>query len=110
LLLSNVLRVGLVAFAKSLSKDLAADNIRVNTVTPGYFDTGRVKKRINELAARKDITRESATREIAGDIPLSRIGRADELADLVAFLASRRAEYLTGAAIQIDGGNTHGIF
>jgi len=110
LILSNVLRVGLVSLAKTLSKSLAADNIRVNTVNPGYFDTGRVRKRINEMAEKKGIPRNVASMEIAGDIPIGRIGSAEELADLVAFLASRRAEFLTGVTIQIDGGKAHGIF
>ena len=110
LLLSNVLRVGLVAFAKSLSQSLAAENIRVNIITPGYFDTGRVKMRIDEMATTKGIPREAAARDIAGDIPMGRIGTAEELANLVAFLTSRRAEFLTGSTIQIDGGKSHGIF
>lgn len=110
LLLSNVLRVGLVALAKSLSQSLANDNIRVNTVNSGYFDTGRVRRRIDEMASKKGISREAAARHIAGDIPMGRIGNAEELAELVAFLVSRRSEFLTGSTIQIDGGKSHGIF
>jgi 3-oxoacyl-[acyl-carrier protein] reductase len=110
LLLSNVLRVGVVALAKSLSQSLAADNIRVNTVTPGYFDTGRVRTRIDKMAAKKGIPREAVAHDFASDIPLGRLGNAEELADLVAFLVSRRAEFLTGSTIQIDGGKAHGIF
>jgi 3-oxoacyl-[acyl-carrier protein] reductase len=110
LLLSNVLRVGVVALAKSLSQGFAADNIRVNAVTPGYFDTGRVRRRIDEMAEKKGISRGDASREIAGSIPWGRIGNAEELAELVAFLVSRRSEFLTGSTIQIDGGHAHGIF
>jgi 3-oxoacyl-[acyl-carrier protein] reductase len=110
LLLSNVFRVGVVALAKSLSQRFAADNIRVNAVTMGYFDTGRVQKRVDDLVKQKGIPRKDAAREIAGDIPLGRIGTAEECADLVAFLVSRRSEFLTGSTIQIDGGKAHGIF
>lgn len=110
LLLSNVFRVGVVALAKSLSKRFAQDNIRVNAVTLGYFDTGRVRRRVDELVEKKGMSRIEAAREISGDIPLGRIGTAEECADLVAFLVSRRSEFLTGSTIQVDGGKSHGIF
>jgi 3-oxoacyl-[acyl-carrier protein] reductase len=110
LLLSNVFRVGVVALAKSLSQRFAADNIRVNAVTLGYFDTGRVQKRVDDVVKQKGLSRKDAAREIAGDIPLGRIGTAEECADLVAFLVSRRSEFLTGSTLQIDGGKSHGIF
>jgi 3-oxoacyl-[acyl-carrier protein] reductase len=110
LLLSNVFRVGVVALAKSLSKDFAAENIRVNSVTMGYFDTGRVRRRIDTLMQQRSLSRPEAAREISGDTPLGRIGNADELGDLVAFLVSRRSGFLTGSTIQIDGGKAHGIF
>ena len=110
LLLSNVFRVGVVALSKSLSQRFAHDNIRVNAVTMGYFDTGRVRRRMDEVMEQRGVTREEASREIAGDIPLGRIGAAEELAELVLFLVSRRSEFLTGSTIQIDGGKAHGIF
>jgi 3-oxoacyl-[acyl-carrier protein] reductase len=109
LLLSSVMRAGVAALAKTLARDLAADNIRVNVVAPGYFDTGRVRRRIDEAVARDSTTREAAARRIAGEVPLGRIGDADELAELVTFLLSRRAAYLTGAAVQIDGGQSRGL-
>lgn len=109
LLLSNVMRVGVAALAKTLSRDLAPHNIRVNVVAPGYFDTGRVRKRIDEMAEREGTPREEAARQIAGDTPMGRIGQAEELAELVAFLASRRSGFLTGATIQIDGGSSRAL-
>ena len=108
LLLSNVMRVGVAALAKTLSRDLAPHDIRVNVVAPGYFDTGRVRKRIDEMA-REGTPREEAARQIAGDTPMGRIGQAEELAELVAFLASRRSGFLTGATIQIDGGSSRAL-
>jgi len=110
LLLSNVMRVGVTALAKTLSSELAPHNIHVNTIAPGYFDTGRVRRRIDEVVEREQVPREVAVRKVAGDIPIGRIGTADELAELVTFLASRRAAFLTGATIQIDGGNSRGLF
>jgi len=110
LLLSNVFRVGVVALAKTLSRELAAENIRINTVNPGYFDTGRVHGRIDDLMKQKGIDREAAVRAVAGDIPMGRIGSAGELAELVAFIVGRKAEFLTGATIQIDGGKAQSLF
>lgn len=110
LLLSNVLRVGVAALAKSLSRELGPHNIRVNSVAPGYFDTGRVRRRIDEVVVNEGVPRVDAARRVAGDVPLGRIGDAEELADLVAFLVSRRAAFLNGNTIQIDGGSTRGVF
>ncbi len=110
LLLSNVLRVAVVALAKTLSRELAPDNIRINTVNPGYFDTGRVRRRIDAIVEQEAIDRNTATQKVAEGIPMGRIGSAKELAELVVFLVSRRAEFLTGATIQIDGGKAHGLF
>jgi 3-oxoacyl-[acyl-carrier protein] reductase len=110
LVLSNVMRAGVAALAKSLSRELAPHDIRVNVVAPGYFDTGRVRRRIDEIAAREQVTREVAALRVAGDVPLGRIGVADELAEVVAFLVSRRAAFMTGSTIQIDGGSARGLF
>jgi 3-oxoacyl-[acyl-carrier protein] reductase len=109
LLLSSVLRVGVVALAKSLSRTLGPHNIRVNTVAPGYFDTGRVRHRIDDVMAQQHVPRATAARQVAGAAPLGRIGAAEELAELVAFIVSRRAAFLTGTTIQIDGGESRGL-
>jgi 3-oxoacyl-[acyl-carrier protein] reductase len=111
LLLSNVFRVGVVALSKSLATALAKENIRVNCVTPGYFNTGRVRRRIDEMVAEEPgLARDVAVQRISGPIPAGRIGEAEELAKLVAFLASRAAGYITGCAVQIDGGMGKGLF
>jgi 3-oxoacyl-[acyl-carrier protein] reductase len=110
LILSSVMRLGVVGLAKTLSRSLAPDNIRVNVVAPGYFDTGRVNKRIRALMAEKAMTHERASAEIAGGLPAGRIGSAEELAELVAFVASRKAGFMTGSVITIDGGGTRALF
>jgi 3-oxoacyl-[acyl-carrier protein] reductase len=104
------MRAGVAALAKSLSRELAAHNIRVNSVAPGYFDTGRVRRRVDEITRRDGVPREMATRIVAGDVPAGRIGAPEELAELVCFLATRRAGFVTGATVQIDGGSSHGLF
>ena len=110
LLLSNTLQTGVAGLAKTLARTLGPDNIRVNVVAPGYFDTGRVRQRVDEIVEREGSPRDSAALRVAGDVPLQRIGAASELAELVAFVAGRRSEYLTGATIVIDGGSSRGIF
>jgi 3-oxoacyl-[acyl-carrier protein] reductase len=110
LLLSTVMRLGVAALAKTLSRALAPDNIRVNLVAPGYFDTGRVHARVEELKREKALSQRAAEAEISGGVPIGRIGSADELAELVAFVASRKAGFMTGATICIDGGGSHAPF
>lgn len=104
LLLSTVMRLGALGLAKSLAHATAADDIRVNTIAPGYFDTGRVRERRETLMAEYGLSGEEAASRITGDIPLGRMGTAAELAALVAFVVSRRAGFMTGATIAIDGG------
>jgi len=110
LILSSVMRLGVVGLAKTLSRSLASDNIRVNVVAPGYFDTGRVNKRVRALMAEKGMTHGRASAEISGGLPAGRIGSAEELAELVAFVASRKAGFMTGSVITIDGGGTRALF
>lgn len=104
LLLSTAFRLGVAGLAKSLSHAVAGEGIRVNTVAPGYFDTGRVAGRIDALAAAEGLTRAEAALRIAGEAPMGRIGDAEELAETVAFIAGSRVTYLNGATIALDGG------
>lgn len=110
LLLSTVMRLGVVGLAKTLARSLAPENIRVNLVAPGYFDAGRVHGRVRALMSEKGLARTEAEAEVSGRLPLGRIGTPDELAALVAFIASRKAEFMVGTTIAIDGGGTRGLF
>jgi 3-oxoacyl-[acyl-carrier protein] reductase len=110
LLLSTVMRLGVVGLAKTLSREVARDNIRVNLISPGYFDTGRVHRRIQTLIRQEGISHKSAAARICGGIPIGRLGAAQELAELVAFVASRKAGFLIGSNILIDGGSSQGLF
>jgi NAD(P)-dependent dehydrogenase (short-subunit alcohol dehydrogenase family) len=91
-----------LALTKSLSKELGADQIRVNALLIGLVESGQWRRRA-EAAGKPvdDVYRELAA---ASDIPLGRVGRADEFADVGAFLLSDRASYLSGSAINVDGG------
>jgi 3-oxoacyl-[acyl-carrier protein] reductase len=109
LLLSNMARSGLLGFAKTLATEVARDNVLVNTVLPGHFDTARTVELARARAGRENRTVEEVLGERLSDIPIGRAGEPQELAAVVAFLASSRNTFLTGAAIQVDGGQIGGL-
>lgn len=109
LILSNTIRSGVIGFAKSLSNELAQFNITVNSVCPGYTMTERVRQVSEAVAARESTTPEMVIKKWEAEIPMGRLGKPEELAGLVAFLSSEIAGFITGAAIQIDGGYYKGI-
>ncbi len=90
---------GVIGFAKTLSLELAAEGITVNTICPGRIDTGRLAK----VFGNGDEQAEMLAR-IRREIPMGRVGEPDEIAGLVAFLASRYGGYMTGATLHVDGG------
>jgi 3-oxoacyl-[acyl-carrier protein] reductase len=91
MVLSNSIRAGVIGWAKSLSHELAPKGITVNTIAPGRIDTPRI---------------EQLGHTNPSGIPMERLGRPQEVGDVVCFLASARASYVTGAVIPVDGGLT----
>ncbi len=108
-MLSNSIRAGVVAFAKALSNELAPDNILVNNVCQGYTRTERIKDLSTAIAKRQGISKAKVVGAWEDGISMHRLGLPEEFAALVAFLASERASYITGATIPIDRGASKGL-
>jgi 3-oxoacyl-[acyl-carrier protein] reductase len=110
LILSTTARAGVLGFAKALADEVAADGITVNCVCPGFIATERIAELTESRAKREHRAPQDVMRDMVADIPLGRMGRTDELAAAVTFLASEPASYITGAVLQVDGGFTRSIF
>jgi 3-oxoacyl-[acyl-carrier protein] reductase len=104
LFLSNSLRSAVIGMAKTLSRELAPHGILVNNIATGNFDTDRLRSIYEDRARKRNTSFEEIRRTEESAIPLGRLGRPEELAWLVTFLASERASYITGATIPVDGG------
>ncbi len=102
--LSNGIRPGIAGLAKAIMPDLARDGITINLVLPGMFLTSRLSPNLGRGDAEADRALEKQLAPLAATIPVGRLGQPIELGHLVAFLASERAAYITGAVFQIDGG------
>jgi 3-oxoacyl-[acyl-carrier protein] reductase len=107
--LSTVLRASVSALSKTLALELAAKKIRVNQIIPGRIDTDRVRH-LDEVNAKKaGIPVEQAKGKAVGAIPMGRYGEPDEFGRVGAFLLSDAASYMTGATVQVDGGQIRGV-
>ena len=103
LALSNALRAGVWGIAKTLSRELAPQGILVNVIAPGRIDTERIAELDQAQAQRSGKSVDDVRKASVGGIPLGRLGRPEELANLVVFLASAAGSYITGQAITVDG-------
>ncbi len=104
MVLSNASRLALLGYAKTLALEVAADNVLVNMVAPGPLATERMDELARQTAERLGIDEDQAMDAWVGEVPLGRIGRAQDLASMVALLVSDACSYTTGAVLPIDGG------
>ena len=104
LALSNSIRSSVISWAKTLSNDLGSNDITINNILTGYFDTERLKELNSEKAKKFNVEIDKLYETMKQQVPLKRIGDPKEFGFLVAFLASEKASYINGANIPIDGG------
>ncbi|MBB6329683.1 3-oxoacyl-[acyl-carrier protein] reductase [Chryseobacterium sediminis] len=104
LALSNSIRSAVIAWAKTLSNEIAQHNITVNNVLTGYFDTERIQKLVSHESQQSGAPADEIKKARENKIPMKRFGQPEEYGHLVAFLASEYSNYLTGTSIPLDGG------
>ena len=102
--ISNTLRSALVGWSKTLAREVAADGITVNVVLPGRIATGRIRQLDEARAAREGRDVGEIVKDSSSSIPMQRYGEPEEFASAVTFLASKKASYITGTMLRIDGG------
>jgi 3-oxoacyl-[acyl-carrier protein] reductase len=108
MVLSNATRLALMGYAKTLSLEVAKDEILVNMVAPGPLQTERMEELYAQTADRLGVSLEEARQRWIDEVPLRRVGRAEDLATLVALLLSPACSYITGSVLPVDGGKAPG--
>jgi 3-oxoacyl-[acyl-carrier protein] reductase len=109
LLLSNSVRAAVAGLARTLANEYGPDGITVNNVCPGYTLTDRLEELAAKLAQDAGVPRETIYERWSAQTPLRRLGRPEEFAAVVAFLASERAAYINGVSLAVDGGLARGL-
>lgn len=109
LIMSNAVRTGVVGLVKSLANEFGPDGVLVNNVAPGYTATDRLNELAGAQALAAGVPAEEVERRWAAEIPIGRLGRPEEIADVIVFLASERASFITGQTIVVDGGLYKGL-
>lgn len=102
--IQSTLRTGLNAMAKCIATEVAAEGVTVNVICPGYFDTPLVRELAQQYATSQSVDVEKVLLDWTEYAPAKRFGKPEDLGALVAFLASAKAEFITGTTVTIDGG------
>tara|TARA_Y100000741_G_scaffold351243_1_gene322136 strand:- start:1061 stop:1852 length:792 start_codon:yes stop_codon:yes gene_type:complete len=110
LFLSNSIRMGVLGWAKALSDEVAPHGITVNSVCPGTTKTERIEQILNAQSKSSGKDKSEIEESMANSIPMLRIGEASDLSALITFLASEKASYMTGLAVQVDGGSARTFY
>ena len=110
LTLSNSIRMAVLGWAKTLANQVAADNVLLNTVCPGFTQTDRVAQILEQQSAASGKSIDEIAAALAAQIPMQRIGQPEEIANLAVFLGSDAASYITGTEIHVDGGSVQGYY
>ena len=107
--MSGPINLGTLSITKAMANEFGPEGITVNAICPGSTDTGRWTELVSIRARDKGISKEAAEKELTADVPMGRVVKPEDVADLCVFLASSRAGMITGCAINVDGGRTRGI-
>lgn len=110
LVLSNSIRLAVIGLTKTLSQELGSDNIRVNSILPGWTYTERVEQLITARTAKSGKTPEAEIAAVNATVPLGRMGTPEEFANVAVFLCSPAASFVNGVMLQVDGGLCQGTF
>lgn len=106
---STTIRSAIAGMAKQLANELGQDRIRVNHVMPGPIETERLLQLIEMSAANASVSVDQRRADVEREVPLGRLGRPEEIAATVAFLCSDESSFITGATVQVDGGQTKAL-
>ena len=107
--MSGPINLGTLSITKAMANEFGPDGITVNAICPGSTDTGRWKELVTVAAKDRGISEQEAEKQLVADVPMGRVVKPEDVADLAVFLASARAGMITGTAINVDGGRTRGI-
>ena len=107
--MSGPINLGTLSITKAMANELGPDGITVNAICPGSTDTGRWTELVNIRAREHGIPIAEAEKQLVSDVPMGRVVKPEDVADLAVFLASARAAMITGVAVNVDGGRTRGI-
>ena len=107
--MSGPINLGTLSITKAMANEFGPDGITVNAICPGSTDTGRWTELVSIRAREHGISMEKAEQQLVEDVPMGRVVKPQDVADLTVFLASTRAGMITGCAINVDGGRTRGI-